>query len=64
MSSHLIATAMRELRGNADVTVVPSWSAVAGTVAGRVREGDLVLTVGAGDVTMIGPEIVRSLEGR
>jgi len=64
VSSHLIATALRELRGNADVTVVPSWSAVAGTVAGRVREGDLVLTVGAGDVTMIGPEIVRSLEGR
>jgi hypothetical protein len=26
-----------------------------------VREGDLVLTVGAGDVTMIGPEILRAL---
>ena len=30
-------------------------------VAGLARAGDLVLTVGAGDVTMIGPEILRAL---
>jgi UDP-N-acetylmuramate--alanine ligase len=64
VSSQLIADALREVRNDADVTVVPSWSAVADHVAGRVREGDLVLTVGAGDVTMIGPEILRSLEHR
>ncbi|HET9656343.1 MAG TPA: UDP-N-acetylmuramate--L-alanine ligase [Kineosporiaceae bacterium] len=39
----------------------PSWSAVAADVAARTRPGDLVLTVGAGDVTMLGPEILAVL---
>jgi len=43
---------------------VPSWSEVAPLVAGIARAGDLVVTVGAGDVTMIGPEILRLLGGR
>jgi UDP-N-acetylmuramate--alanine ligase len=28
-----------------------------------VRPGDLVMTMGAGDVTTMGPEIVRALTG-
>ena len=40
---------------------VPSWSQAAPTVAALVRPGDLVITVGAGDVTMVGPEILRLL---
>jgi UDP-N-acetylmuramate--alanine ligase len=43
------------------VSFVPSWSAVAADVAGRVRPGDLVLTIGAGDVTMLGPQILAVL---
>jgi UDP-N-acetylmuramate--alanine ligase len=39
----------------------PSWSAVAGELASRVRPGDLVITMGAGDVTMIGPELLKLL---
>ena len=46
------------------VRFVPSWSAVAPLVAEIARAGDLVLTVGAGDVTMIGPEILRLLGDR
>jgi UDP-N-acetylmuramate--alanine ligase len=61
VSSQLVADAMRESRPDADVTLVTSWSAVAEVVAGRARPGDLVLTVGAGDVTMVGPEILRAL---
>ncbi|GAA4716789.1 UDP-N-acetylmuramate--L-alanine ligase [Pedococcus ginsenosidimutans] len=61
VSSELVADALRAVRPDADVTVVPSWSAVAGEVARRARPGDLVLTVGAGDVTMVGPEILRAL---
>jgi len=39
----------------------PHPSAVADYVAARTRPGDLVLTMGAGDVTTMGPEIVRAL---
>lgn len=46
------------------VAYVPSWSAVAGAVAGKARAGDLVLTIGAGDVTMLGPQILAELAER
>ena len=42
----------------------PSWSAVAARLAERARPGDLVLTLGAGDVTMIGPEVLDLLATR
>jgi UDP-N-acetylmuramate--alanine ligase len=41
----------------------PSWSAVPEAVAARAKPGDLVVTLGAGDVTQIGPEVLRLLEG-
>lgn len=52
--------------GNAhdDVRFVPSWSEVAPLVAQIAVPGDLIVTVGAGDVTMIGPEILRLLSQR
>jgi len=43
------------------VRYVPSWSQVAGVMAGLARPGDLVLTMGAGDVTLLGPELLRVL---
>ena len=33
-----------------------------GELARRARPGDLVLTLGAGDVTQVGPEVLRLLE--
>ncbi|HSP37217.1 MAG TPA: UDP-N-acetylmuramate--L-alanine ligase [Frankiaceae bacterium] len=39
----------------------PSWSKVAGRLARLARPGDLVLTMGAGDVTLLGPEVLREL---
>jgi UDP-N-acetylmuramate--alanine ligase len=46
----------------AQVVFEPSWSAVAGHLAERARPGDVVITCGAGDVTMIGPEVLARLE--
>ena len=46
------------------VVFEPSWSAVAGRLAELARPGDVVLTLGAGDVTMIGPEVVALLGAR
>ena len=42
---------------------VPLISDVPETVAELARPGDLVLTLGAGDITEIGPVILRRLEG-
>lgn len=42
----------------------PDLSAVAGQIAGLAQSGDLVLTMGAGDVTMLGPEIIAALRAR
>jgi UDP-N-acetylmuramate--alanine ligase len=45
------------------VSFEPSWTAVPGWLARRAQPGDLVLTLGAGDVTAIGPEVLRLLAG-
>jgi UDP-N-acetylmuramate--alanine ligase len=47
-----------------EVVFEPSWAAVPDVVAALVRPGDVVLTVGAGDVTMLGPEILAVVAER
>ncbi len=42
----------------------PSWVAVPGLLADLARPGDLVITMGAGDVTVLGPEVLAELERR
>lgn len=44
------------------VVFVPDLSALARTVASIALPGDLILTLGAGDITMQGPEILAALE--
>ena len=43
------------------VVFEPSWSATAPALAARARPGDLVMTMGAGDVSMVGPEVLEAL---
>ncbi|WP_448613128.1 UDP-N-acetylmuramate--L-alanine ligase [Modestobacter sp. URMC 112] len=47
----------------AQVLFEPSWSAAAPALAARARPGDLVVTMGAGDVSMVGPEVLAALTG-
>ena len=42
----------------------PSWSATPGRLVERARTGDVVLTLGAGDVTLVGPEVLELLAER
>jgi UDP-N-acetylmuramate--alanine ligase len=42
----------------------PSWSAAAPAMAARAHAGDLVVTMGAGDVSMVGPEVLEALRAR
>ena len=46
---------------NGDVVFEPSWTQVAARLVERAGVGDLVLTLGAGDITMIGPEVLELL---
>jgi UDP-N-acetylmuramate--alanine ligase len=41
----------------------PSWSAAAPALAARARAGDNIQTMGAGDVSMVGPEVLAVLAG-
>jgi len=46
---------------SAPVRYLPDFSSVAEQVAAFSRPGDVVVTMGAGDVTMLGPEIIAAL---
>jgi UDP-N-acetylmuramate--alanine ligase len=46
------------------VTYQPVWDEAAPTVADIARPGDLVITVGCGDVTKVAPLIVEELRRR
>ncbi|WP_082598173.1 MULTISPECIES: UDP-N-acetylmuramate--L-alanine ligase [unclassified Kitasatospora] len=61
VTSELIIDAAR--RAGADVRAEHVFAAAPGVLAGLARPGDLLLTMGAGDVTNLGPEIVACLAG-
>ena len=48
--------------GTAHVTYEPIWNEAAPTVARIARSGDLVITVGCGDVTKVAPKIVAEIQ--
>jgi UDP-N-acetylmuramate--alanine ligase len=56
----MVAAAVRP--GTAAVTYEPVWAEAAPTVARIARPGDLVITIGCGDVTKVAPKIVAELE--
>ncbi|MFJ7069094.1 UDP-N-acetylmuramate--L-alanine ligase [Streptomyces sp. NPDC101115] len=59
VTSELIIDAARA--AGADVTAVHDKSEVPDVIAGMAKPGDLVLTMGAGDVTDLGPKILARL---
>ena len=50
--------------GELVASAVPGRDGLPDAVAEVARPGDLVLTMGAGDVTMLGPQIVAALAAR
>ncbi len=56
----MVANAVRP--GTAHVTYQPVWDQAAPTVARIARPGDLVITVGCGDVTKVAPKIVDEIQ--
>lgn len=50
-------------RGHGGVRFVAERSELVAAVRGELRPGDLVVTLGAGDVTQLGPELLAALAG-
>jgi UDP-N-acetylmuramate--alanine ligase len=62
VTGDLVAESARRLGAN--VHYVPHRADLARFLAGRVEEGDLVLTMGAGDITLVPTELARLLAER
>ena len=62
VTATLVADALRDAKGTL------AWRgerpALAEALAGFVRAGDVVLTIGAGDITRTGPELLDRLRAR
>jgi UDP-N-acetylmuramate--alanine ligase len=61
VTGELVADAARE--AGAEVHYVPSVADVPGRLVELVSPGDLVLTLGAGDITEVGPVVLERLRG-
>ncbi len=63
VTSELIAQAAAK-RGLAPMTCVGAKENAIAAVAGVVRAGDIVLTMGAGSITLIKNDVMKAIEGR
>jgi len=51
-----------EMIAGAKAQYAPDFTAAVAAVAAEVREGDLVLTLGAGNVSQLAPQMLAALE--
>jgi UDP-N-acetylmuramate--alanine ligase len=63
VTGELVADAVGA-RGASHVTYIPHRADLAAFLAESVQPGDLVVTLGAGDITLLGTELIRLLEER
>lgn len=64
VSGKLLVDALLEEHPRARAVYLPSRSEIAPFLRGEMREGDLVLTMGAGDVTMVADEVLAAADGK
>ncbi|MBI4551641.1 MAG: UDP-N-acetylmuramate--L-alanine ligase [Candidatus Latescibacteria bacterium] len=61
VTGDLVAQAARR-HGGQDVLYIPEKDAVAGRLADRLQPGDIVMTLGAGDIAEVGDALLRLLD--
>jgi UDP-N-acetylmuramate--alanine ligase len=59
VTAKLVVDALAERRPGMPLAYIPGLADAAGYLRTRVRDGDLVLTVGAGDVRRVGDDLLR-----
>lgn len=65
VSGRIVSDAIRKHRGPDEIVFyIPRLEEGAGVVAGLAQQGDVVLTLGAGDITTAGPRILEFLASR
>lgn len=64
VSGKTVASAVEEAGGVDKVRYVPGRADIAAAIAEEVRPGDLLITMGAGDVTMVGHEFIDLMKER
>jgi UDP-N-acetylmuramate--alanine ligase len=64
VSGRIVSDAVRKNRPDGVALYVPRLEEAAGFVAGLAQPGDVVLTLGAGDVTTAAPRILQLLTER
>jgi UDP-N-acetylmuramate--alanine ligase len=62
VSGKLVVNALAEAAPGKRTVYLPNRPEVAAFLAGEVRDGDLVLTLGAGDITTLGEEAMELIE--
>jgi UDP-N-acetylmuramate--alanine ligase len=63
VSGEALARAIGE-KGGLDAHYVSSFAEAGNSVAARARDGDMILTLGAGNVSQLGPMILEKLKGK
>ncbi len=61
VSGQTVVDAVRAA-GSTDVTYVPDLAEVVTVLRSRLREGDVVLTLGAGSIEVVGPELITAMQ--
>jgi UDP-N-acetylmuramate--alanine ligase len=63
VTGHLVAAAAADAAGGRPVAWLPGFSETEAFLRGELREGDLLLTLGAGDVDSLGRRLVDGSPG-
>jgi UDP-N-acetylmuramate--alanine ligase len=63
VSGEALAAHIRQTAGQ-DVRYVPSFEDAAESVSSQAEEGEMILTLGAGSVSQLGPLILEKLHAR
>jgi UDP-N-acetylmuramate--alanine ligase len=64
VTAERLADRIRKQRGGPCVDLAPEFATAVSVVAANARDGDMILTLGAGSVSQLAPQILAALEGK